>query len=173
MNVRLIGAAIVICLFPMAAFAQKTSVDYDKSIDFAKYTTYAWRDGRPAPNPLVDQRILDAVDRQLAAKGWTKTGAAPSALVIYRAGVDVQRELNGWSNGPRWSGMGRVTIDERKIGQVLIDIYDASTERLLWRGFASDTISDSADKNEHRINDAMTKLFKQFPPNRDADRGTK
>jgi uncharacterized protein DUF4136 len=175
MNVSLKNALVVVgmCLLPLTALAQKVSVDYDKDVDLSKYSTYAWQQGRSAPNPLVDKRILDAIDRQLASKGWTKNANTPEALVVYSAGMDVQRQLNGFGSGPRWNGMGTVRMEEQKIGQLLVDIYDATTERLLWRGFASDTISDKPEKNEKRINDAAAKLFRQFPPSRSAATGTK
>jgi hypothetical protein len=164
---------IGICLMPAAVLAQKVSVDYDKDADLSKYSTYAYQTGRPASNPLVDKRILDAIDRQLASKGWSKSDSAPQAIVVYSAGMDVQRQLNGYGSGPRWSGIGTVRMEEQKIGQLLVDIYDATTERLLWRGFASDTISDKPEKNEKRINEAAAKLFRQFPPARTAAAGTR
>jgi Domain of unknown function (DUF4136) len=166
-------AVIGFCLLPLTAFAQKVAVDYDKGVDFSTYSTYAWGAGRSAANPLVDRRIVDAVDRQLAAKGWRRSDRDPQAIVVYRSGVDIQRQLNGWSSGPRWNGMGTVRVEETKIGQVLVDIYDAATQRLLWRGTASDTISDKPEKNEKRINDAAAKLFRQFPPARAIATGTK
>jgi len=166
-------AVIGVCVLPLTASAQKVSVDYDRDADLSKYSTYAWQRGRSAPNPLVDTRILDAIDRQLASKGWSRNESAPQAIVVYRAGMDVQRQLNGFSSGPRWSGMGTVRVEEQKIGQLLVDIYDAATNRLLWRGFASDTISDKPEKNERRINDAAAKLFRQFPPARSTATGTR
>jgi Domain of unknown function (DUF4136) len=166
-------AVIGVCLLPLTAVAQKVSVDCDKDADLSKYSTYTWRAGRAAPNPLVDRRILGAIDRQLASKGWTQTHGAPQAIVVYTAGMDVQRQLNGFGSGPRWSGVGTVRMEEQKIGQLLVDIYDAATGRLLWRGFASDTVSDKPEKNEKRINDAAAKLFRQFPPARTTTTGTK
>jgi hypothetical protein len=153
-----------LALIPATASAQKVSVDYDKSVDFSTYRTYAWRALGASPNPLMDKRILNAIDAQLAAKGWTKVEAEPVAIVIYRAGVDVRRQLNEWRSGPRWSGIGTVSVEEIHTGQLAVDIYDASTRQLLWRGLASDTMADNPEKNETRLNDAVAKLFKQFPP---------
>ena len=78
---RFRSALILSLVFvPAIALAQKVAIDYDKAVDFSKYRTYAWRSGQPAPNPLVDKRILNAIDGQLAAKGWTKTDSSPSAI---------------------------------------------------------------------------------------------
>jgi len=176
MNVAWLRTALLIraCLIPLSLSAeQKISVDYDRDVDFSRYSTYTWREGRPVPNPLIDKRVLDAIDRQLSSRGWTKADAAPTAIVVYSAGRDVHRQLNGWNSGPRWSGFGTVTVEEKQIGQLLVDIYDAFDGRLLWRGFASDTISDNPEKNQKRLNDAAAKLFKQFPPSRAGATGTR
>src|SRR5262245_29827880 len=159
-------ALLIICLslMPALAQAQKISVDYDKEADFSRYKTYSWLSGQLAPNPLVHKRIVDAIDRQLASKGWTKTDSSPSATIVYNAAVDEQKELHGWGNGPRWNSMGTVSVDTILIGQLVVDIYDTATQQLLWRGFASDTATDKTDKNEKKIINAVAKLFKQFPP---------
>jgi len=140
------------------------SVDYDKEADFSKLKTYAWQSGQPAVNRLIHKRIVNAIDGQLASKGWTKTESAPNAIVIYYAAVDEPRQLNAWGNGPRWGGSGTVKEETILIGQLVVDIYDASTEQLLWRGDARDTATDNPGKNEKKMNEAVAKLFKQFPP---------
>jgi len=35
---------------------------------------------------------------------------------------------------------------------------------LLWRGDATDTISDNTNKNINNLDKAIAKLFKNFPP---------
>lgn len=163
---------IGVCLVATVATAQKVSVDYDREVNFKSFTSYAWESGLPVPNPLVDKRIMTAIDRQLAAKGWTKDDSAPTAIVTYQAGVDVQRQLNGWGSG-RWSGTGTVSVEQILTGQLLVDICDARSGRLIWRGFVSDTMTDDIEKNEKRMNEAVAKLFKQFPPSAKEQTGTK
>ncbi len=97
-------------LAALQASAQKTSVDWDHNItDFAQYKTYAWsKPLRPTQNPLMDQRIVAAVDTQLAAKGLRKVETAADSL------GDLQRRCpegnvsdrnriwgmaNGWRHG--------------------------------------------------------------------------
>jgi uncharacterized protein DUF4136 len=154
---------VCVCLLPSLARAQKVNVDFDKSVDFAKFKTYAWQEGQSAANPLVHKRIVNAIEGQLTAKGWTKVEESPSAVVIYYAAIDEQRQLNAWGSGPRWTG-GTANVETILVGQMVLDIYDVATRQLVWRGFASDTASDKADKNEKKINEAVAKLFKQFPP---------
>jgi hypothetical protein len=159
--------AVCACIVAGIVAAQDVSVDFDKGVDFSKFKTYGWQPGQPAPSPLVDKRILNAIDGQLASKGWTKTMDAPSdAVVVYYAALKEQKQLNAWGAGPRWSGYGTVNVATIRIGQLVVDVYDASSKQLVWRGIASDTVSDKQEKNEKKLNDAVAKLFKQFPPAR-------
>jgi len=165
--------SVGMCLMAVVASAQKVSVDYDKEVNLASFSSYAWEPGVPAPSPLVDKRIIAAIDRQLASKGWAKDDSAPSAIITYQAGVEVERQLNSWGSGPRWSGFGTVNVEQIHTGLLLVDIYEAKTGRLIWRGFASDTISDDIEKNEKRMNEAVSKMFKQLPAARTEHSGTK
>ena len=161
---------LVVCavLIPVMAWAQKVRIGYDRDINFSKYRTFAWKDGQPAPNPLTHKRIVNAIEGQLASRGWTKIDASPSAVVVYYAAIGEQRQLNAWGSGPRWSGHGTVKIETILTGQLIVDVYDAASKQLIWRGFVSDTVSDKPEKNAKLLNDAVAKLFKQFPPARDS-----
>jgi hypothetical protein len=47
---------------------------------------------------------------------------------------------------------------------MVLDIFDAKTKQLLWRGIGSDELDDKADKNQKKIAKATEKMFKNFPP---------
>src|SRR5262249_47007907 len=126
----------------MMAFAQTVKVDYDRDVDFSKFNTYAWQENRSGANPLVDKRIVNAIDTQLAAKGWTSVESPPNALVTYHAAIDGRRQLNAWGRGPRWSGVGTITEEMIYTGQIVVDISEATSGQLIWRGLASTTVSD-------------------------------
>jgi len=68
----------ILTLDGMAAWAQKVNVDWDQTANFQGYGTYAWAKGTPAKNPLMDERIVAAVDKQLAAKGLRKVDSGTS-----------------------------------------------------------------------------------------------
>jgi hypothetical protein len=68
-----------------------------------------------------------------------------------------------------WGGMGGMgtattTVSEYMVGTLVVDIFDAKTKALLFRGTASDEISDKTDKNIKKVDKAMDKMFKDFPP---------
>ena len=157
----------------LTAWGQKVSVDFDKEANFVAYKTYSWTTGTPAQNPLMDQRVTDGVDKRLAAKGLQKVdaGANPDLVVLYHAAVGTETQLNtmntgGYGWGYRWGGMGTstTTVEKIPVGQLTVDIGDAKTKKLLWMGNAADTLSDKPEKNEKKINKALDKMFKKFPP---------
>jgi hypothetical protein len=152
-----------VCVVPAMAGAQKVGADYDKDVDFSKFTTYVWRAGQSAPSPLTHKRIVAAIDEQLAAKGWKQSESSPGAIVVYHAGLEEERRLNAWGSGPRWNGFGSASAETILTGQLVVDIYDAMTGELVWRGFATDTATDNPEKNQKKIKDAVAKLFKQLP----------
>jgi Domain of unknown function (DUF4136) len=51
-----------------------------------------------------------------------------------------------------------------KIGTLVVEISDAKQHELLWRGSATDTISDNSNKNIKTLDKAVAKLFKDYPP---------
>jgi hypothetical protein len=67
----------------------------------------------------------------------------------------------GW----RWGGgMATTTVDHIRVGQLIIDIGDPKTKKLLWVATSSDTLADNPDKNKKKLDKALQKIFKNFPP---------
>jgi hypothetical protein len=63
-------------------------------------------------------------------------------------------------------GMATLSSSTIQIGTLGLDFYDPSPQTLLWRGQATKTLNPSKDpnKNQERLNKAMAKLLKDFPP---------
>jgi Domain of unknown function (DUF4136) len=165
-----VAVGLIVFLMVCAIGLASVSVDWDKGANFAAYRTYTWGKGTPAKNPLWNQRIMDGVDNQLSAKGFARVDAdaSPDLIVVYHAAVGVQTEVNtmgtgGW--GWRWGGGTATTMIEKiPTGQLSIDIGDAKTKKLLWLGTSSDTLSDNPEKNQKKLDNALEKMFKKFPP---------
>ncbi len=71
-------------------------------------------------------------------------------------------QVTAWGYQPGW---GRsIDVQQYTEGTLVVDLIDSATDKLVWRGSATDVASDSPQTNEKRINDAMEKLFKKYPP---------
>ncbi|MEY2412653.1 MAG: hypothetical protein QOD84_1259 [Acidobacteriaceae bacterium] len=155
-----------------SAFSQKVQTDFDHQANFSQYKTYSWQEIKVA-NSLWDPRIKNAVDAQLSAKGWTQVASGGDVAVVAIATTHTERTLqtvyDGIGGGWRWrgfGGMGDATTTEQdyKEGTLVVDMYDAKTKQLIWRGSAEDTVSDKAETNEKNLEKGAAKMFKKFPP---------
>jgi hypothetical protein len=172
-SLRFSSFCIVLMLSITAVtLAQQVQTDFDKRVDFAQYKTYSWKKVNVS-NALWEPRIKDAVDGQLAAKGWKQVDEGGDVVLLAIGTTQTQRTLdtfyNGFGGGWRWRGFGgsgisTTTEQDYKEGTLVIDMFDAKSKMLIWRGNAQDMLSGNPDKNEKNLNKAVVKMFKKFPP---------
>ena len=157
---------LAVALAGTMTLAQSINYDFDRTANFAAFRTYAWAAGTPLPDALNHRRIVAAVDTQLAAKGMRIASTNPDVLVAYHASLDRNLQIDtfrmGW--GPGRSGTART--QEITVGTLAIDIVNAQTSAIVWRGMASNDIDPNAKPatRERNINRATEKLFKNYPP---------
>jgi len=46
----------------------------------------------------------------------------------------------------------------------VVDLFDTPTKKLIWRGVATEALSDKPEKNAKKLQKVGEKLFKNFPP---------
>jgi hypothetical protein len=167
----LVGMTLV---FAGMASAQQVKTDYDRSANFALYKTYSWEHVE-TKDPLNVDRIKHAVNTVLAARGWTMVDSGADVAVVAMEITRDQQTLNtfydGLGGGWGWRRFGgggfgeaTTTTDTYKVGTVVVDLFDTKTKQLIWRGSASDTLSNNSDKNIKNLNESVDKMFKHFPP---------
>lgn len=177
---RFAVAAAALSLLSTAAFAQDVKVDFDKSADFSKYKSFALKIGTSWNNEISEKRISNEFKQTLVEKGWKlEDPANADTIVVLHGATEKQKTLNtfytggGGYGGYGWRGVGyggmgmgssSTTVSEYLVGTLVVDIFDAKTKSLLFRGIASDEISDKPEKNEKKVEKAASKMFKNFPP---------
>lgn len=122
-------------------------------------------------NPLWQNRIKDAVNKELQAKGWREVPSGGEVELTAVGAVRNQREYqafyNGMPGGWWWGGFGDMattTVTNNPVGTLVLDMYDPGTKHLIWRGISSNTLSNKTEKNEHKLDDSVKKMFNNFPP---------
>jgi Domain of unknown function (DUF4136) len=165
-----LASASALVLMGAVAYAQMVHTHFDPSAPFATYKTYTWTPGTPAPDPFTQERIHVAVDEQLAvAKGMLQTAVKPSLVVATHVVTHEQKKIlaPGFGFGPwgwRWGRPGAL-IDTYLPGTLIVDLYDAKTRKMVWRGVATDTVGDkTSNYNTERIDKAVGKMFAEYPP---------
>jgi hypothetical protein len=180
MSKRLMTAIVAALLTPTLLLAQKVSYDYNKTANFGSFKTYAHKAGTPAGQPLIDQRIVGAIETELAAKGLTKVETSPDVFVVYHIAFDKEKDIStyssgysggygpyGWGWGGGWGGgMTTTQVRDILIGTLVIDLADAKAGQLAWRGMGVKEIDTQAkpEKRDKSINNAVKKIFKNYPP---------
>ena len=174
---RMLTVAALV-LLPALAQAQKTSFDYDKMADFAKFKTYAFKDGTKVGDPLIDKRIVTALETELAAKGLTKNDTKPDLVVVYHVAFDKQKDITAYNTGGyggygyRWGGGWGTTdvrVNEILVGTMVVDMVDAPKQEMVWRGMGVKEVDTQAkpEKRDKSINSAVQKILKNYPPTHD------
>jgi hypothetical protein len=161
--------AAIVVTFVTAAWAN-ISTDYDHKVDFARIKTYSWGNIK-TPDSLWDERVKQAVDGQLAAKGWTQVPSGGDVVVTARDAIHNQEELNtfynGFGGGRRFGGgigISTTSVDTYKVGTLIIDVIDGQTKNLIWRSASSDTLASKPEKNIKTLDKNVQKMFQHFPP---------
>jgi len=159
----------VLLLLVSFAFGQHVNFDYDHSADFSKYKTFSWIKEPATPkDPLMKQRIIDAVNAQLLAKGLRRVDSNGDLGVSVNVATQEEQTLNSFYNGfgPWAWGLGpTTTIETYTEGTIVADLFDAHTKKLVWRGVAHKEVSSKPAKVTEEIDKAIEKLFKHYPPN--------
>ena len=168
------AAAFIIVMFPSLAQAQKTSYDYDKAANFSTYKTYTLKDGTKVGDPLIDNRIVAALEAELKLKGLTRSDASPDLAVVYHVAFDKQKDITAYSSGMsggyyRWGGGWGTTdvrVNEILVGTLMIDMADQRKNEMVWRGVGVKEVDTTAkpEKRDKSIQKAVQKILKNYPP---------
>lgn len=176
------AAAMLAVVVLTGCSSVSVNYDYDHEADFRKFTSYDWMAGPTVAignaraamqqNTLLDQRIRRAVDEQLAQKGLKQDTSSPDLIVVYHTGVEDKVNVTDWgyTYGSYYWGWGGRAIDvyQYQEGTLIIDLIDASTEMLVWRGWATKTLEDnpSPEQVDNTINSVVEKILRDYPPNK-------
>jgi hypothetical protein len=186
-NLKGLLCIVFVTLLAGCATMEVTS-EHDTAFNFSSLKTYDW-----LPNPqeyfgsprvdksVLEERIITAVNRELAAKKYVKTtSTTPDFHVRYHAvaGTDMQIQnvsepgsgMSGDWNDQRLGfyrrGGGKSATYTWEMGTLILDMVNPENNKIIWIGTAAAKIDpdDSEDKKKERINRAVNKLLKDFPP---------
>jgi hypothetical protein len=166
---RALPLVLLSLLAAHSVLAQKITMEFDQTVDFTKFKTFAIRSRElnsqnPALNSdLVKKQIDAAIEKYLTAKGLMEVTNGPSDLnVRYHFGSAQKSEVEAYPAG--WYGWGtryvRVPYSE---GTLVIDLRDPTTHSLVWRGIASEDKSNPTDV-QNRLTDMVKKAIDKYPP---------
>jgi len=165
MRIALSLAIMTLLAFPAIAGVK---VDHVTDADFESYRTYAWKPGTEAARPEVQQWVVQAVERELEARGMRKVVDRRADLyVVTYAYAEMDSRVRANYVHLDVYDVGVITSDVvlTTKGVLAIDLVDGESGRPVWRGVASEVMADpSLKKVRKKIDKVTRKMFKNFPP---------
>jgi hypothetical protein len=167
MKIKFALCAMILCSTIAAAFGQTVSVNYNQSQSFSQFHTYAWGsdNANKVQNSILAQVAIQDIDAALQSKGLQKVEESqkPDLLVTANGGMKEQTSYTAMGMRGFGGGMGSITPQQNVIGTLIVDLYDAKGQTLVWRGIAQNTLDNNGNKNQQLVQKAVTKMFKQWP----------
>lgn len=166
-------------------------IDYDRSVDFSGYKTFAFisdhplmrAEGSPPGSPLLEGKLMRITEDVLNAKGFTIVADAETAdfAIGFTVGARDKIRVNsypepyrpyyggwGWGGGYYGAGYGggaNVDVQQYVEGTLAFDIYDVSEHKPAWHGVATKRITDSMRRNpDESLTEIVSEILAGFPP---------
>ena len=184
MTTRILTAAgIVAGLLAAPAYAEKPQIQWNQQYDFDAVETYQWQytpeTDLQQSQPFLHSKIKTGIEYYLTEAGLSEVQSDPDIYVNYHTSTqtEVRLQSNSYGYGYGAYGMGgwgyygygmagpvstTTTVHEYQIGTLVIDIWDAASKELVWRGAISDTVPSDMQKAEKLIDKALTKMVNQW-----------
>jgi Domain of unknown function (DUF4136) len=167
MKTKLALCAMLMSITSIVAVGQQVSVNYNHSQSFAAYHTYAWGpdNANQVKDSILAQAAIQDIDAAMAAKGFQKVtmDQKPDIVVTASGGMKEQTSYTAMGMRGIGGGMGSITPQQNVSGTLIVDLFDAKSQSLVWRGIAQDTLSNNGAKNQKTLANGVNKMFKQWP----------
>jgi hypothetical protein len=167
MRAKFAFCAVLVCLITSVALAQQVSVNYDHGASFSQYHTYAWgsNNTNQIRNSILAQVAQQDINGAMQSKGlqMVQESQNPDLILTASGGEREQTSYNAWGMRGIGGGMGGITPQQNVEATMVVSLYDAKQQSLIWRGIAQDTLSNNGNKNQEMVQKAINKMFKQWP----------
>jgi hypothetical protein len=149
----------------------------EHGLDLSRYRTFEWGpadalptgDARLDKDPFFKDHVQGAVEKGLLAKGFELTATeAPDLLIHYHANISRRMNVNHTDSGYGYCSQADCPegIAYYEAGTLVLDIVDARTNRLIWRGWAQNSVEnmlDDPDSMATTIDRAVTRMLLRLP----------
>ena len=158
------GILWTLLLVALAGCASDVAIEtsYDPLAVFPREGQFAWAEGENSISDKLARLNLaellpPAIESALVNRGWNKaTPEKADALVSYQVGVSITV----------WAAEPGDDEHSHAMGSISVALTDPESKRRLWVGFIQAEVHPSLtqEKRTERIEKAMERLFKEFPP---------
>jgi hypothetical protein len=160
-----------------ACATMQVSSHVERDLDFSQYRTFDWGppDKLPPGDPRLDRdpffrdKVEGAIEKQMAARGFERAAASeiPDVRIHYHAGINQRFDVREESySGNCDNDVCPARVIEYEAGTLVVDIVDERTDRLIWRGWAQDSVEGvlgNRNRLGHKIDEGVTRMFARLP----------
>jgi hypothetical protein len=175
-SIQLIRLATMTLALAVAGCASLAGGAYvPEGQNLTRYRTYQWASGNPLStgdprldnNRFFDERVRAAVDRELAGRRFEKAPLDRVDLVVhYHASFTQGIDVRGIDPEYKYCKEERCGPYSYEAGTLLIDLVDATTRQLVWRGWVEgrfDGVIDNQRSMEATVDDTVKQLLRRLP----------
>jgi hypothetical protein len=185
---KTLGLLIILGLAATPALAQKVNIDYAHDYDFSGPETFQYvnTEESNADNPMMADRIESMIKAKMKAGGATEVTENPDLFITYHITTEEQTSYTTTSfgyggYGGGWGGYGRhgyggyggyggmggmgtssTTARNYTVGTLIIDAYEASEKKMIWRATGEVTVKDKPEKQIKQVEKILTKIGKKW-----------
>ena len=163
-----------LCLLVACSSLQVTT-DYSEEVDFSTFETFKYRDSdenAADSNQLVHRRIVESIISGMADSGFIEVESGADLFATYYSTEEESVRFTtsylgyGWPGGQWHGGLGMASTGAtiQTVGTIVIDVWDASENELVWRSVVRDLFNEDPQRTENRIRQGIDKAFSKFPP---------
>lgn len=165
----------ILALLALASCSSiQVSTDYDSSVNFSQFKTYAYLKSGIDEAKISDldkKRILRAIDEEMLAKGFTKSDKPDVLVNLFtetQQNVNVNSYYGGWGYRswgwtPWMYGPGYNSISVNSEGILYIDLLKAENKELIWQGKGTGYLTSNKAKKEQKIKEFVNKILAELP----------
>jgi hypothetical protein len=164
-------------LLPLAE-AKRAKTDFDKSVDFTLYKTYAWSNGYPVPNPVTSLLLVAAVDAEMQTLGLRRLDDPDVADLLIRYDARVEHQTGGIAVDPMYTASGGMPtasagfsnvwnqssgVMSAAEGTIQLRLLDTAKQKIVWGSSMQEHIEQKSSKRLKQINKMITAMFADYP----------
>jgi hypothetical protein len=180
---KTLGLLIVLGLAASPVLAQKVTIDYAHDYDFSGAETFQYinTEESNAGNPMMADRIESLIKAKMIAGGATEVTTNPDLFITYHITTEQQTSYTTTSfgyggYGGGWGGYGRygyggygptmgssqTTARNYTVGTLIIDAYDSTDKKMIWRATGEVTVKDKPEKQIKQVEKILDKIGKKW-----------